>query len=252
MYQVFNPIQGQYTKAISLDDAKILFKETQSEYCSFQNIGQYYNDESFYKNNQLIANEFIAVKEGIVSTEYDYSIYNATTKEYTNQVFVTKDSNLIFLIKVLDESVTEWYQQNGVIDGVQHSFISLDLETGDPIEYYDIVGNVMSKYSLDGTFIVSTFLGNYSTIPQEKQTLLEGFPYIDNIFAWSDKTYGFIVEYKRYDFIPYNDCNEEQKLFLEEQKQNFIEQNTSLFVVNQETINSDGSITWTIVDTSNW
>lgn len=252
MYQVFNPIQGQYTQAKSLDDAKILFKKTQQEYCVFQNIGQYYNDPSFYQANQLIANEFIAIKEGIASTNYDYSIYNATTKTYTNQVFQAKDENSIFLIKVLDGVVTEWYQQDGVINGVKHSYISLDINTGNPIEYYDIVGNVMSKYSLDGTFIIATYLSDYFTIPQEKQSLLNDFPYNNNIFAWSDKTYGFIVEYKEYDLIAYADCNAEQKLLLDAQKQNFIAQNSEAFVVNQETTNPDESVTWNVVDTSNW
>lgn len=252
MYQVFNPIQGQYTQATSLDDAKILFNEIQQEYCAFQNIGQYYSDESFYKANQLVANEFIAVKEGIPSTDYDYCIYNATTKEYTNQVFVAKDVDTSFLVKVLDGAVTEWYQENGVINEVQHSYISLDLETGNPIEYYDIVGNVMSKYSLDGTFIVSTYFGDCSSISKENQLLLDGFQYNNGIFAWSDKSYGFIVEYKRYDLIPYADCNDEQKSELDQQKVNFIAQNRELFVVNQEITNPDESITWTIVDTSDW
>jgi len=252
MYQVFNPIQGQYTQATSLDDAKILFNEIQQEYCDFQNIGQYYSDESFYKANQLVANEFIAIKEGIASTNYDYCIYNATTKTYTNQVFKAQDETSIFLIKVLDGVVTEWYQQDGVINGVKHSYISLDINTGNPIEYYEIVGNVMSKYSLDGTFIVSTYFGDYSTIPQDKESLLNGFPYNENIFAWSDKTYGFIVEYKRVDLIAYNDCTADQKLLLDQQKRDFLLQNKDLFVVNQETTNLDESVTWTVVDTSNW
>jgi hypothetical protein len=251
-YQAFNPIAGKYEQAQTIDDAVILKNQIQENYCLFQNVGQVYNDPTFYKANQLLANEFIAIKEGIAGTQYDYSIYNATTKTYTNQVFIAEDAKSTFLIKVLDGVVTEWYQQEGEIDGVKHSYISLDLTTGNPIEYYDIVGSVMSKYSLDGTFIVSTYLGDYSTIPQEKRTLLNEFLYSSNIFAWSDKEYGFIVEYKRYDLIPYSDCNEEQKLELDQEKQNFIFQNSELFAVNQETTNTDGSVTWTVVDTSNW
>lgn len=247
-YQAFNPIAGKYEQAQTIDDAVILKNQIQENYCLFQNVGQVYNDPTFYKANQLVANEFIAIKEGIAGTQYDYSIYNATTKTYTNQVFIAEDATSTFLIKVLDGVVTEWYQQEGEIDGVKHSYISLDLTTGNPIEYYDIVGSVMSKYSLDGTFIVSTYLGDYSTIPQDKQTLLNEFLYSSNIFAWSDKTYGFIVEYKQTDLIPYEQCTSAQQAELDAQKQLFIEQNANLFVVNQETIDEQGNSTWTVVE----
>lgn len=246
-YETFNPVTGIYTPSDSFQTAKAFQAQYQQDFCAFQNVGQSYNDPSFYQDNQLAANEFIAIKEGIPSTQYDYSIYNATTKTYTNQVFVAQDATSIFLVKVLDSVVTEWYQENGVINGVKHSYVSLDLITGEPIEYYDIVGSVMNKYSLDGTFIVATYLTGYPTIPEDKLPLLDGFPYDRNIFAWSDKYYGFIVEYKQVDLIPYNQCTTEQKLTLDTQKNNFIEANKALFVINQVDIDEDGNATWTVV-----
>ena len=247
-YQAFNPITGQYEQAQTIDKAVILQQQIQENYCAFQNVGQSYNDPSFYQANQLVANEFIAIKEGIPSTQYDYSIYNATTKTYTNQVFIAQDATSTFLVKVLNGVVTEWYEENGVIDGVQHAYVSLNLETGEPIEYYDIVGTIMNKYSLDGTFIVSTHLTGYPTIPEDKLALLEDFPYDNSIFAWSDKTYGFIVEYKQTDLIPYEQCTSAQQAELDAQKQLFIEQNANLFVVNQETIDDQGNSTWIVIE----
>jgi hypothetical protein len=77
--------------------------------------------------------------------------------------------------------------------------------------------------------------------------LLDNFAYIDNIFAWSDKYYGFIVEYFYAVYVPYNQCTPEQKLVLDSQKNSFIEENKALFVINQVDIDDAGNATWTVV-----
>lgn len=245
-YETFNPINGSYTPSDSLQAAQSLQYQYQQDFCAFQNVGQAYNDPSFYINQQQIANEFIAVKTGIVETTFNYRVYNATTEENISEVFVAEDSNY-YLIKVSGNQVTEWYQKNGQIDGITYDYVSLDLITDQPIEYYIITGSLMSKYSLDGTLIVTTTLSGYQSIPEDKKPLLDNFSYINNIFAWSDKYYGFIVEYFYAVYIPYNQCTPEQKLVLDSQKNSFIEANKSLFVINQVDIDDAGNATWTVV-----
>lgn len=246
-YETFNPINGIYTPSDSLQAAQSLQSQYQQDYCAFQNVGQQYSDPSFYLNQQQIANEFIATKTGIVETTFNYRVYNATTEENISEVFLAEDGVDSYLIKVSGNQVTEWYQKNGQINGVTYDYVSLDLITDQPIEYYVITGSIMSKYSLDGTLIVTTTLLGYQSIPEDKKPLLDNFQYINNIFAWSDKYYGFIVEYVYAVYIPYDQCTPEQKLVLDSQKNSFIEANKALFVINQVDIDEDGNATWTVV-----
>lgn len=247
MYQVFNPIQGQYTQASSLDEAKIIRSDIVAQYCVYQNLFQSIPTDQYYKDNQAYANEFLAIHTGETNTTYSYSVYNATTQEYLSQVFVYDGG----MIKVDKGVVLEWYKQNGVINGVTHDFVSLDLNTEEPLDYYDWaenqVGVVMNKYDLNGQFVVST---NFTEIPEDKKPLLVDFNY--PITAWSDKYYGFCIEYLEPTSIPYNDCTPEQKAQLNSEIIAYGKNNSDLFVVNQEIYNEDGSVTWTVVDTSNW
>lgn len=95
-----------------------------------------------------------------------------------------------------DGSILETYKSNVINSGVKYDFISLN-EAGLPIEYYEIVDNThyVKKNYMTKEIIATTYLGGYDTIPEENKPLLENFAYKDRIFAWSDKTTGFVVHY---------------------------------------------------------
>lgn len=249
MYQVFNTIKGQYIQANSLDDAKNLYHQIINDYFVYQNLFQGLPTDEYFINNQLIANEFCAIHYGNPNATYLYSVYNTATKEMISQVFGCDGD----LIKVSNNEISEWYKANYSLNGINHVFVSININTNDPIDYYDWAinqaGSVMNKYDLNGQFIVST---NFTPIPQDKIYLLDGFEYINTITGWSDKYYGFCVEYLGLINIAYADCTPEQQAELNAQKMQFIKDNDQLFVVNEESIDDQGNSTWTVVDTSNW
>jgi len=168
-----------------------------------------------------------------------YSVYNATNKEVISQVFSYSDG----LVKVTNKKVTEWYKANYKLNGNIYAYVSVSLETEQPLEYYVFVENenVFNKHNINGEFIVST---NFTQVPQDRISLLTNFEYKDTIMAWSDKSYGFCVEYLGKVNIPYNECTVEQQEHLDTQKQEFITLNSNIFSVNQEMSNENGDTTW--------
>jgi hypothetical protein len=249
MYQVFNPIQGQYEQANSLESAKTLYAQTVNNFLTFKNLFQSVQTDEYYKANQEYANEFAAIRYGEPSTSYLYSVYNATTKEVISQVFGCNGD----MIKVSNGQVSEWYKLNYLLNDISHYFVSLDPTTEEPLDYYDRDINsaafVVNKYDLSGQFIVST---SFTPVPEDKISLLNGFDYSGTITAWSDKSYGFCVEYLGPLNILFNDCNAEQQAELLEQRQSYAHNNSNIFAVNKETQNPDGSVTWETLDASDW
>lgn len=100
-------------------------------------------------------------------------------------------------IKVSSEgTIVEKYKANILNTGVKYDFIAFD-DSGFPIEYYEVVDNThyVKKNYITKEIIATTYLGGYNSIPEDKKSLLENFQHKDRIFAWSDKTTGFVVHY---------------------------------------------------------
>lgn len=239
-YQVFNPMSGLYTTTDTLNEALQLRHQIISQYFLAQHLYTTIPTNNYFKASKEYADEFIAIRTGIAETEYSYSVYNATSKEVISHVFRAEE----YLIKVAGEAVSEWYKQDGEINGIRYSYISLDLDTGTPIEYYNVDGPVMSKYDLSGNQVVSTHF--FAPVPEDKAVLLDDFSHRESIFAWSDKDYGFIVEFHGPVTKPYDDCTDDEKAQLDAEKASFVANNSNLFVINKETVDADGNATWTI------
>lgn len=142
--------------------------------------------------SNLIANEFLAIKFGVVSSGYIYSIYNASTNEFGGDVFYGGN----YYVKVLNGAVIEYYEINYDLNGTIREFVSFG--TGDtPVDYYlPTDSTCCSKYdAVTNDFIVKTNYANYVGIPDDKKQLLANFSQTDRIFSYSEKTYGFVVEY---------------------------------------------------------
>jgi hypothetical protein len=154
---------------------------------------------------------------------------------------------------VANESVTEWALSGAEYNGKNRLFVALSINDSSPIEYYDRDENgIVIKYNLNGEELVRTITNGYESIPEDKKYLLENFQFKDSITAWSDKSYGFIVEF--YELIPvaYEQCSEQQKKELDIQKKEFLILNRDKFSVNLEIIDEQCNSTWKVVDTTDW
>jgi hypothetical protein len=247
-YQIFNPLTGVYVFEQTLHSAKIKQKEIIDNFINVQRLFSTYTKNDEIDGNKLYANEFAAIHLGVGECEYVYTVFNATINEIISRVYCTSGIDGMYYIKVANNSVTEWVKVNGEYNGKSHLFVALSIEDGNPIEYYDIDGSmVVTKYDLDGNAIVQTIMSGFESIPEDKKHLLDSFAFKDCITAWSNKTYGFIVEFFELKPIPYDQCNQEQKAYIDNQKQIYINNNISFFSVSQETLNQDGSSTWVTV-----
>lgn len=250
IYKVFNPLAGQHVDAQSFEEAKAVRLQLIENYFKANHIAQGLRRENVDLNTKAIATQFIVIKTGIPEVTYNYSVYNATTKEYLSDVFAAVDAENSYLIKVSNGEVTEWYHQNQVYNGVKHLYLSLDVNTDEVLEYYDLISpSLMHKFLLDGTFVVATQMGNYSSIPADKTSMLDDFEFKEWITAWSDKSYGFCIEFDKARYVPYADCTAEEKANFDAEKTNFIK-TTTLFPVNTETVLENGDTLWGIVDVS--
>lgn len=136
--------------------------------------------------------------KGISDTVYyGYTAYNVTTGQEISHVFSTGK----YLIKVgisAPYDVLEWYENAVNFNGEKFQWVSRDKQDNSILEVYRETETGVDKFLNDGTtFIVSTVFGDFSTLPVEKQILLADFLYKNDIIMWSDKSYGFIVEYSK-------------------------------------------------------
>lgn len=138
--------------------------------------------------NKKIANIFISIMAGESSVFYLYSVYNVDTQEKIAQVFLSGQ----YLIKVSNGEVTEWYEADR--DGYDYVSFGKDFH---PLEYYEMkdISTFVKKDIKTGEEIVDSTIGSFNSLPLDKQELLKDFEYKKNIFVWSQKFYGFIIEY---------------------------------------------------------
>lgn len=141
-----------------------------------------------------VAQQFAQKKSIKEAVTYILTNYNASTKQDIANVFVAGK----YLIKVANDTVSEFYESNVVVDGVTYTWVSKDVASDNIIDKYKTIANGLEKYTPDpDAEPVRTTTGGYDTIPERLKPLLEDFPYKEAIQLWSVKSYGFIVEYKK-------------------------------------------------------
>lgn len=249
-YSVFNPLTGINKDVESLEEAKALKEQYIKEYFLKNNMFYQYFDDTYFKDSKPYADEFSNIYLGFPETTYAYSVYNTTTDKLLSQVFIAGPFGEHYLIKVADGEVTEYYKYGLEYKGKIYEFALLDFDTEKPLELYSYNHDTHStdKYDLEGNFIVKTQMGSYYTMSEEEKQKVKDFPYKDTIERWSDKEYGFIVEYGGPVHIKYENCNDQQKEFLDNQKKDFINKNPGLFTSNKIVIDENGNSTWTALD----
>ncbi len=238
---------GTYESAQDSQSAIIKRQNIIDSFVTVKGLLNYYENHEVIDSYKIYANEFSAIHLGEVNCEYVYSVYNSNTKQIISRVYASESNGYLYFIKVTSNGVSEFYKSWGELNGQKHFFVSLDIVSEEPVEYYDIVDGCVVKFDLNGNELSRTITESYDSIPEDKKYLLDDFTFKDSITAWSDKSYGFIVEFYELKSIPYDQCNQEQKSYLDHQKQVFIDNNLNLFPVSQETFNQDGSSTWVTV-----
>lgn len=113
--------------------------------------------------------------------------WNATTKQDIAQLYEYNN----FIVKAFNNEILELYESN--VNG--YAFVSRDINTNEIIDTYQFNDD---KSKLIKNNEVETVFGDYNTIPDEFKPLLDDFEYKDKIVHWSNKSYGFIVEYQKY------------------------------------------------------
>jgi hypothetical protein len=179
-------------------------------------------------------------------------VFNTTTGErWSNTFAYVDDSGKIFHIKVHNSQVTDWYVQKGEIDGQVYEWVAFDLSTGQPIEVYEQTspGTLQKRNLTDSTAAtVDTHFMPLSEMPSQVIEAVGDLPYKETITAYSEKTYGLIVEYLPPHLVPEdqwpNDVKFEVANLREQATFSARQTAKELVSVIQVTVNENGSETW--------
>jgi hypothetical protein len=129
---------------------------------------------------------------------YDHTNFNVDTEEDWANYFAWGNNNLI---RSRNGEVTEYYYSDTEYNGTTYPWVMYDNTTNQPTEYYEYVEGGFAKYSIvdPSQPVVYTYVAtHFDDLPVEEQVKLIQFPYKNTIVGYSQKSYGFIVEYRKY------------------------------------------------------
>lgn len=126
-------------------------------------------------------------------TRYERTIFNVDAYEDTADLFICGD----YWVKTALKEVLEWYKEGYTTpEGEVVYGVSLDLDTGEPLDVYRVSAAGISKVRPDGGITTTLNIG-YELLPPDVQEKLKEFPFKDSIAVYSEKPYGRFIEYKR-------------------------------------------------------
>lgn len=126
------------------------------------------------------------------STTYAATYYSATTQADIANLYASGK----YFVKVDSTGIVEWYESGVTVNSTLFAFVSRNLLTDAVEDVYSQVNNELIKNPTDAT-PTKTVYGGYFSVPTDKIDLLDSFLYKTAIQRWSDKPYGFIVEYTK-------------------------------------------------------
>lgn len=208
MYLIYNPFTGENQE---IEDFEIL-KQTFNELLRKSLV-----EFSLLPSKEIIStvqpwDEESKVAEKIyykffnkeVQAHYYYTVFDILHAEIKARCFYFKDENgQDSIIKVLKDTALEIY-----VNKVHpHEAVSYDVETFEPIFYYD---EAFKKYDYYTNELISINNESIETIPTNIQELLKLYPEIKTIIAHSEKEYGYAIEFKEENIIT-NNLNYEEE-----------------------------------------
>lgn len=274
-YAVFNPAEGKHSFTENREEAKVLrdawvFQWVEENYKEYIVKGQYLYVDGWMAYFYC-AYTFMCGKLGIpavpidevqdtdaLNIYYTHSVYNLDAPGIWSRTFAYQHNNSLWHIKVRNGAVTDWYIRLGTLNGVQHEWVSFDLNTGAPIEVYDLnndgnpetgirLTGVLRKTSLidpDAPAVITTF-ASYDEIPSEYKTALSSWPNKDRIISWANKSYGRIVEYGENIYNDKSGWPQEKVAAMEASAKSEALNRTSCVEIHTD---ADGNETWVPVD----
>lgn len=178
----------------------------------------------------------LADVESDIEVSYAYTVRNTTTGEDIAEVFRGEMNGTQLLIKVAGGQITEKYFEKDPSTITDRDYVTYDT-SGNLLEYYVQDGRVLNKYSASGELLTTTEFG---PVPEHKKSkAIKGIPE-GYLIAWSDKQYGFIVEYMK-------PPDEQSAEFADTYSAAYAaDHNEALdrFPIVKVTINADGNETW--------
>jgi hypothetical protein len=123
-----------------------------------------------------------------------------------HQTYLTSDLSLIstvyqfmagkYSIKVVNGEVTEFYVFHPEDTGKQDVvFVSYDVASGQPLEYYRQTPQTESKYDfLTDNLLQVNYFSTYLQLPETVKKEVSAFRYKDYISIYAEKPYGRIIE----------------------------------------------------------
>lgn len=161
-------------------------------------------------------------------------------------------------IKIKDGEVTDAYTMYEDINGSVKFWVTRDLVNNELFEYYkfskdnSLADYVMDKHLFSTDEIVATtfFTSTLDNIPSELEALIDTFNYKNTgqIIAWSNKSYGYIVEYFKLSDIEVSEMQDEalsalQNKYKEDQKNVMLNDlKNKVFMKRKKEV--DGNIIW--------
>jgi len=222
MFKVFNPITGQHTDAVTIEQARVIRDAFVADwvkgYCVIPTVKGAYLYVDGWLSDFYLAYTFMCSKldktpvafdsitdPDSLGLEQNHAIYNLTTHGVWSRTFrYNTEDGALWHIKVHDGSVTDWYKAESEVNGVHHAWVTFDLTTGEPLEVYDNEAvNVLKKTILndpDAPTVTTTFV-TFDGLPDGYKSVLADWPQRDAIFSWSNRFYGQIVEYVENRFV---------------------------------------------------
>lgn len=161
-------------------------------------------------SNRLIAYNFFAIKFGwpqkISEEELDSEplkgripdihskMYLIETQELFSEIYHIYNTS--YCVKIKDGKITDFYTTgDGHINKPNCSFITYDIQTNQPIEYYKIDGNFENKYDYNtDELLQQNIMCEFKDLPENIKTQLQQFQFKDKIKLYAIKPYGAIVE----------------------------------------------------------
>lgn len=245
-YLVFNQFYGKHERFETIEEARFKQSELLEIYADASQIGTYMLiNEVNQDKARAVTQEYSNKKLNGKSIQYLYSVFNCNEQKTTHHLYLVVADNAAYGVKICLTlfTVVELYKQ-------QHNdanfAVSLDLNTHEVLELYEHVDNYIIKKNLNGAEVVKTFIGGYETLPESKKQTLADFEHKDRILRWSNKPYGFCLEYIEQRVKPFVVCSAEEKEQMLKERNDFKLANSQNFSI-VEVIQNNGNEVWKLL-----
>lgn len=131
-----------------------------------------------------------------------HALFNLTEQKVWARVFGYTYAGKRYMVKVFRNEITDWYMPNINVQGVEYPWVCCSPTTGEVQEVYtwkDSSNTILEKRSLldiSASAVVTTFVQSKNDLPDEYKVQLQTASDVKNIFGWSSRSYGNIVEFR--------------------------------------------------------